>query len=275
MPELPEAETIRRALQAFTAGAQITKVQVLRAAYLTPPFGRQFARLIRQACILGWDRHGKALLARLDNGQLLMVRLGMSGRVLLLGEKRAVPPHTHLVLGLDSGNRLAFADVRRLGGVNLLNSADLPTIGVDALSPRASADWFARLIRGRKVGIKQLLMDQSEIAGLGNIYSAEALFRAGIHPLRPAGSLHRQEVARLCRAIKSVLRSAIRSGGTTIADYQRADGSEGLFQARLRVYGREGRRCVRCGATVVKIKVSGRGTCYCPRCQPLRRTDKA
>lgn len=264
MPELPEVETIARMLEPRLLGRRIRRVRILSPEIVEGDAGRLAGRL-RGRVIQQLSRRGKYLLVRLD-GAVLTLHLGMTGR--LRWDGRA-GPHTRAIFVLDQG-RLLFDDPRKFGS---LEAGDAPSPRLAKLGPEAlaiSARELAARLRGRRAPIKTLLMDQRVLAGVGNIYSDEALFRARIHPLTPAGRLSLAEVKRLHRAIRRVLREAIAAGGSSVSDYVNADEEPGWFQLEHRVYRRTGRPCPRCGAPIQRVVIAQRSAHFCPRCQPLR-----
>lgn len=272
MPELPEVETVRRTLQDKLAGCRITGAGVHRPEVIGTPGPAEFKAKIRGKEILRLDRRGKYLLVHLSGGFSVVIHLRMTGRLIYT---RPVPPekHTHLVLYLDNGRELHFADVRRFGRVSLIPTRELGAVpglaklGLEPLSREFDREFLARELGRRRGRLKSLLLDQTFIAGLGNIYVDEALHLARIHPLRAACSLDEREVDALCRAIKTVLREGIKHRGTSMRDYVDGEGRAGNYQEKLRVYGREGQPCLSCGAAVRRIKVGGRSSYFCPRCQ--------
>ena len=270
MPELPEVETVARELAAALTSAAIESVECARTDYVR---GTDRAREIVGRTVARVDRHGKRILLRLRPDGDIVIHLGMSGRAVLSSRHAPREPHTHFVVTFAGRPvELRLCDPRRFGGV-WLALADDPRparLGPDALAMPLSV--FREVVaRGRM--LKALLLDQSLIAGLGNIYVDEALHRARLHPTRVADSLGRDEVRTLHRAIQRVLGAALRFGGSTLRDYRRADGMAGAFQRLHRVYGRAGEPCLRCGGTIERRLVAGRGTHTCPRCQrPPRRT---
>ncbi len=272
MPELPEVETVRRALETAVAGCAVTAVRGRPVRLRRPLEPEAIARGLRGRRLEGFRRRGKFLLLDVSGGGSLLVHLGMSGRLRLWGAGTAPPPHTHLVLALDDGRELALVDPRRFGlAVWLPPGAEacdpsLAALGPDALHPRLP-DLLAAALEGRRAAVKALLLDQRVVAGIGNIYASEALHRAGVHPARPAGSLSRGRRRRLAAAVREVLEEAVARGGTTLRDFAGVDGSAGMFRPQLSVYGREGRPCPRCGARVRCGAVAGRSTWWCPRCQ--------
>jgi len=280
MPELPEVETIRRQLIPEVVGRRIESAAVgqrdiLGRGHRSP---RRFEELVAGRRITAIARRGKALLLALDDADTLVVRLGMSGRLLAVDADEPHAPHTHVVLRLNDGRELRYVDPRRFGEVYLARGTEPAAIpGLAKLGPEPFSRDLCEHLRGklaqRSAAIKQVLMDQRFLAGLGNIYADEALFRARVHPSQPADTLTDDEVARLCRAIPQVLRRAIRRCGTTIADgsYVDARGAPGSFQRCLAAYGREGRPCPRCGAAIKRITLGGRSAHFCPVCQRARR----
>lgn len=273
MPELPEVETIAVELAAALPGAVVESVHIHRADVIQHG-GETIAKRLTGMRFTAVDRHGKRLFLRLDGGDLV-VHLGMTGWLTLLPASEPVLPHTHVRLSFNGRtDELRFRDPRRFGGIWFFGVGEngkarrLNTLGPDALSIRVPV---LRALLKRRRQIKALLMDQQAISGLGNIYCDEALFSARIHSLTLAHALSETQVRQLACAIRKVLRASIESGGTTISDYRGADGREGAFQDRLRVYDREGAPCKRCGAKIRRILAAGRSTHFCPRCQKRRR----
>lgn len=274
MPELPEVETIRRELEPELAGRRVEAVRVRQPDIVLPPDDPEsFGRSVSGRRIESLERRAKYLLIRLDRGSLVQVQLRMSGRFAL---GRALPDpaeyrHIAAEFELDDGRTLFYDDVRRLGGFRLLSSADWALhsrrLGPEPLARGFRARNLERLLEGSRTPVKVALMDQRRIAGLGNIYASEALHRAGIDPRRPARELTAPEVIRLHRAVRAVLREALRDAGTTLRDYRAVNGRSGTFQESLRVYGREGKPCRGCGRPIERIVQSGRGSFLCPSCQ--------
>ncbi len=262
LPELPEVETIARALSRCLPGRRIRRVHFLseRAPAGCP---HEIASRLRARRITRVGRRGKFLLLELDDGDVLAIHLGMTGSLRWRG---APGPHTRAVFDLDDG-RLLFDDPRQFGRIELSNN---PPARVARLGPEAleiSAHEFERRLHQRRGRMKALLLDQCFLAGLGNIYADEALFRARIHPLTRPSKLSADRIRRLHRAIRDLLREAIAAGGSSVSDYVDADGRPGFFQFAHRVYRRTGLPCANCGARIRRIVVAGRGTHYCPRCQ--------
>lgn len=279
MPELPEVETVRRGLAPHLVGRRIVRVDQRRPD-LRWPMPPDLVQVLTGAQVTGLRRRSKYILADLDRDAALLLHLGMSGRVRIEGEglgqfhhdPAVLPRHDHLVLTTEDGTTITLNDARRFGAVDLVRSQDHPLLA--ALGPEPLDDDFtpARLaaaLAGRRTPIKAALLDQRIVAGLGNIYVCEALFRAGIHPTRPAGRIGPDRVARLHAAIREVLWQAIEAGGSSLRDHRQTSGELGYFQHSFRVYGREGQPCLRegCGGTLKRIVQGGRSTWYCPACQ--------
>jgi formamidopyrimidine-DNA glycosylase len=273
MPELPEVETVARGLRTSLVGRTIVGVEVRWPRSVVPPDPAAFARRLTDQTVAGVERRGKWLVIALDGGDTLLVHLRMSGRLVLESETCLDDRHLRVLLFLDGGQRLRFSDPRKFGRLVLTPDPQevLGELGPEPLGDDLTPERLGEMLALRRGRIKPLLLNQRFLAGLGNIYADEALWRAGVHPLRQADTLNPAEVRRLHRAIRSVLQAAIASGGTTLPDrtYQQADGRAGEFAGRLAVYGRAGHPCSRCGATVERIRVGQRGTHFCPLCQTL------
>ncbi len=272
MPELPEAETIARALEPFLAGRRIAQAVVLRADLLREP-PVSFVQRIRGRLVEKVGRRGKNVVLTLDGHRGIVVNLGMTGRLLLTraGERAPGALHPGVIFHLDEGPRLIYDDIRRFGSLRAYSADALRSwsrsLGPEPLARSFTVRALASLLNGSRAPIRSWLLDQSRVAGVGNIYANEALFRSGIHPLREAGSLEQEEVRSLHRALRRVLREAVRSRGTTLRDYRDPLGAEGSFGSYLAVYGREGEGCGRCGQPIVRIVLGGRSAFLCPRCQ--------
>jgi formamidopyrimidine-DNA glycosylase len=279
VPELPEAESLARQVRETVVGCRIGRVRVGRRDVVREN-GVRIERAMAGRCVAAVDREGKRVRLCLDDGTRIVFALGMTGRLEVVPPSSVTRPHTHLRVVIEPGGReLRFIDARRFGGVWVLTgeSGDsvrdvsdrpLAKLGPDALT--ISWPRFARVLTARRQ-LKALLLDQHRIAGLGNIYVDEALFRAGLHPLTSAASLDAAAGKRLLRAIRSVLRRAIAAGGSSVRDFRGADGEPGYFQIRHQVYDRAGEPCRRCNATLVRLLVAGRGTTICPVCQREKR----
>jgi formamidopyrimidine-DNA glycosylase len=269
MPELPEVETTRRSLLPHVVGARITAVTV-RERRLRRPIARNFEAALRGRRIERVERRGKYLLFRLDDERVLLVHLGMSGSLELGPAAREPAPHDHVVIALDRGTTLIFNDPRRFGLLRvgrLEKLAELDNVGRDPLAETPSVEEWRGLVRGRRVPIKTLLMDQRLLGGVGNIYASEMLFQAGVRPRRRAGTLRRAELERLAAAMRQVLERAVELGGSSISDYVDGNGQAGYFQIHHAVYDRFGEPCRTCGAAIKRVVLSGRSTFYCPACQ--------
>ena len=282
MPELPEVETVRNGLAPVMEGRVIGQVQVNRAD-LRFPFPENMAARLTGQTILRLRRRSKYILADLSGGETLLIHLGMTGRMLVSGaplgvfyyEHPAPAKHDHVVMELEGGARVTFNDARRFGAMDLFatDAAEshwlLKDIGPEPLGNSFDENHLAAKLAGKGSPIKTLLLDQRLVAGLGNIYVCEALFRAGIDPTRKGREITMAEIATLVPVIRDVLREAIAAGGSSLKDYRQADGELGYFQHNFRVYGREGEPCVTagCTGTVARLVQSGRSTFYCPLCQ--------
>jgi formamidopyrimidine-DNA glycosylase len=286
MPELPEVETIRRGLAPVLEGARLTRAEARRPD-LRFPFPDGFGQRLTGARIERLERRAKYLLAPLDRGETLVTHLGMTGRFEVTGAGAAGRPgnfalasapdprHAHVVFETDAGVTITFYDPRRFGYMDLIATdalADHPwfrALGPEPLGPDFDAAYLKRAFAGRRAPVKALLLDQRIVAGLGNIYVCEALFRAGVDPERAAGGMSARKLATLVATIRTVLAEAIEAGGSTLRDYATADGTLGYFQHSFQVYGREGEACVkpRCSGVVARIVQSGRSTFACSRCQ--------
>lgn len=274
MPELPEVETVRRTL-APAIGARVTAVaqsgKPLRLGR-PMPFARIKKALLGRR-ITGVRRHGKYLLVDVEGDAALLVHLGMSGRFRLFPPGAPVPPHTHLRLTLDDGREIRFTDPRRFGLVELVARATerehpaLAVLGRDPLVEGIEGAWLHEQARRRDVSLKSFLLDQSVIAGVGNIYASEALWRVRIRPTRRARRLGATEARALAKAVRAVLEHALDRGGTSLRDFVDADGVEGDNYEYLKVYGREGEPCPRCRTAIRRTIIQGRATYFCPTCQ--------
>jgi formamidopyrimidine-DNA glycosylase len=267
MPELPEVQTVVTTLQPRVVGRTIRRVVSLRADIVTPS-DVALPRLLQGHRIESVTRRGKRIVFALDNGNRFYVHLGMTGQLTVTQRDVAVLPHTHMELELDTAERLRFRDPRRFGGVWWLGDDALAAddrMGPEPLKLRPT-QLFRRLHKTTRA-VKNALMDQTVVAGLGNIYVDESLFAAGIHPLSPANELTVDQIAKLNRAIKTTLRRAIRHRGSTLRDYMDAEGGSGVFQKLHRVYDRAGEPCRKCRTPIERIVLGGRSTHFCPKCQ--------
>ena len=293
VPELPEVETVKRGLEPALVGKRFSRIE-LRRANLRFAFPVGFAETMQQSRILSLERRAKYILVHCDNGKSLIWHLGMTGRFTVVqpdglafepGEfyhkaSKALGPHDHVVIDLDDGVRIIYNDARRFGFMDMVETAArdghklLCDIGVEPLGNHFSADHLASKFAGKKAPLKAALLDQHVVAGLGNIYVSEALFRAGLSPLRKSLTLAKGKTVdvrleNLVRHIKAILNEAILAGGSTLQDFQSANGKAGEFQQRFLVYDREGEACMNeaCGKPIKRIVQSGRSTFYCSHCQ--------
>ncbi|HXQ22353.1 MAG TPA: bifunctional DNA-formamidopyrimidine glycosylase/DNA-(apurinic or apyrimidinic site) lyase [Candidatus Acidoferrales bacterium] len=268
MPELPEVETVRRSLLPIV-GRRIEAVEV-REPRLRRTVAKDFAQRLRGHVIDGIERRGKYLLFHLSGGDVLLAHLGMSGALLLQSTETGFAVHDHVCLQLSGDVRLTYNDPRRFGLMRIGREeqfAELDNVGPDPLSDTFTVADLAALARGRKKPVKNLLMDQRALGGIGNIYANEILFRAGIRPGRQARRVTRSELVRLFDATRAVLAHAIQLGGSSISDYRDASGRPGYFHLRLQVYARTGKPCPRCHTPIRRAVHAGRSSFYCPTCQ--------
>jgi formamidopyrimidine-DNA glycosylase len=293
MPELPEVETVRRGLEPILVGNAFARVEQRRKD-LRFPLPRNFGERLSGRKVEALNRRAKYLLAHLDDGEVLVMHLGMTGRFSIdhangaaeapgkfSHEHKPAPKHEHIVFHLGDGTAVRYTDARRFGLMDLVRENQLEShalfkgLGVEPLSSDFAPAWLASKLKGKATSIKAALVDQRLIAGLGNIYASEALFRAHVSPVKLAGSLATKtgkptkRTEALVDSVKAVLEDAIRAGGSSLRDYARADGSLGSFQHRFKVYGREGKPCKTkgCRGTVRRIVQGGRSTFYCSICQ--------
>jgi formamidopyrimidine-DNA glycosylase len=275
MPELPEVETIRRQLAPHLEGRSILEARILDPRWTRPAPPEPVEAELRGAAVERIGRAGKYLVWSLSGRRYLLMHLRMTGT--LLFDPDQAPVHTRVVLRLDDGHRLVYVDPRRFGTGHLVHGEAArdeylgSRIGIEPLTPEFTAEHLRRLGRSRTAPVKAFVLDQRRIAGVGNIYADEALFRARIHPLRPAGRLTAADWARLREGIEEALSAGIEAKGASIDDFRHVDGARGSFQDLFMVHLRAGQPCPRCGATIRKIVVGGRGTYVCERCQPRPR----
>jgi formamidopyrimidine-DNA glycosylase len=282
MPELPEVETVRRGLQPVMESAVILRADVNRLD-LRWPFPDRMADRLTGARVDALRRRSKYILADLSTGETLIIHLGMSGRILISGDPLgqfhhhhpAPEKHDHVVFHMENGARITFNDARRFGAMDLAPTATveehwlLRDLGPEPLGNAFHEDYLVARLKGRNTPIKAALLDQRIVAGLGNIYVCEALYRAGISPLRKAGRIGEPRVRALVPIIREVLAEAIEAGGSSLRDYRQTDGELGYFQHTFRTYDREDQPCRTpgCNGKIARIVQSGRSSFYCPRCQ--------
>ena len=274
MPELPEVEVIRLNLLQLIKGIKIADMNILFPGSLAYPDIKSFSQGVKGRTIEDIKRRGKFLIIHLSRDLRLVVHLRMTGSLVYYGKGVARKPEKHCraIINLEDGGALHFSDMRKFGRLWLIDKTEETVTGMNRLGPdwlnEADSEVFIRRLgRHPNAPVKRVLLDQSFMAGLGNIYVDESLFRARIHPARPIISLEEAEINRLYFAIREVLQEGIESGGTTIRDYKNADGLPGGFQNRIRVYGRKGAKCFNCDGIIDKIVMCGRGTYFCSSCQ--------
>lgn len=282
MPELPEVETVRRGLAPAMEDVVIARADVNRPD-LRWPFPDRMAQRLTGRRVLRLGRRSKYILADLDSGETLLIHLGMSGRMTVSGDPLgrfvhdhpAPEKHDHVVFHMENGARITFNDPRRFGAMDLLPTAQadqhklLAGLGPEPLSNGFDDTYLTAALKGRNTPVKSSLLDQKIIAGLGNIYVCESLFRAGISPKRKAGRIAATRIPPLTQAINAVIRDAIDAGGSSLKDFRQANGELGYFQHSFDVYGREDAPCKRpgCSGTVARVVQAGRSSFYCPSCQ--------
>jgi formamidopyrimidine-DNA glycosylase len=295
MPELPEVETVARQLEPELRGRRILRLEVLDGRWSRPVPPDELGEAVGGRTIRGLGRRGKYLLLELDREQTLVMHLRMTGNLILLEGDRVLDPsegrrlyeaerstsarHLRARFTLDDGRELWFTDPRRFGEAFLIDDADLDTrfakLGVEPFSPAFTPEAMAAMAAGRTVPLKSFLLDQKGVAGVGNIYADEALFRARLHPLSPAGSMKPEHHEALRDAVVAALEVGIEKGGSSIDDYRDGRGEKGSMQEEFLVHTREGEPCPECAAAIVRIVVGGRSTYYCPSCQVrLRRRPR-
>jgi formamidopyrimidine-DNA glycosylase len=275
VPELPEVETVRRRLAPLLEGRTFAEVEIADSRLTRPLDPAEVAAELTGERVALVDRRGKYLIVRFDSGRALLVHLRMTGSFLHSPDgSLPADPYRRAVVTLDDGSDVAYRDVRRFGTWLLLEPEEVEAyvdarVGREPLAQAYRAKHLGERLEGRRAPVKAALLDQRNVAGVGNIYADEALWRARIHPLRPAASLGPEEVKALHKALRQALEAGIRRQGSTLRDYRLPNGEEGGAQHEFNVYGRAGEPCGRCGTPIDKIRVAGRGTWYCPACQPF------
>lgn len=274
MPELPEVETVCRGLEPVLVGQVIARADIRRKD-LRKPFPKGLKTLLESAKVTHITRRAKYVRIHLDNDYVLLIHLGMSGRIVFHPLDYKPQTHDHFIMHMKAGQQIVLNDPRRFGIVDIVREGDLDThvlfahLGPEPLSNGFSGPVLAAALAGKKAAIKQVIMDQRIVVGVGNIYASEALFMAGINPSKPAGKVKSAQAEALVRAIKIVLQKAIKAGGSTLRDHRQANGELGYFQHSFSVYDREGQVCVTCAGKrpIMRIIQGGRSTFYCPTCQ--------
>jgi formamidopyrimidine-DNA glycosylase len=276
MPELPEVELVARSLDRLVVGLRVEAAKLIRPGLAPENTPREFARGLRGARFEKVERRGKHILAKLDNGRVLITHLRMTGRVLLLPPRRPLPKHTHALFHLDDGRRLAFTDQRHFGLMKvvplerLADARELRGLAPEPFSEEFTPDYLAHVLARTSRVLKDVLLDQTKVTGLGNIYAAEVLHLARVSPFSTASHVTRRQVTRLHKAIRHVLGEALALGSTMNVDPENIDGSyfgAGGYQRRWRVYDREGEPCPKCKDAIRRTTHAGRSTYYCARCQ--------
>jgi formamidopyrimidine-DNA glycosylase len=272
VPELPEVETVRRRLAPVLEGRVFERVEITDPRLTRPLDPLEVAGELEGERVAVVDRRGKYLIVRFESGRALLVHLRMTGSFLHSANGLADDAHRRAVVRLDDGSDVAYRDVRRFGTWLLLEPEEVEAyvderVGREPLAEAYRAKHLAEKLNGRRAPVKAAILDQRTVAGVGNIYADEALWRARIHPLTPAAALGPEEVKALYRGVRESLRAGIRRQGSTLRDYRLPNGEEGGAQHEFKVYGRGGEPCERCGTPIDKIRVAGRGTWYCPTCQ--------
>jgi formamidopyrimidine-DNA glycosylase len=274
VPELPEVETVRASLEPALVGRRFERVEITDPRLTRPLDPEEVAAELNGEVVQALERRGKYLVVRFRSGRVLLIHLRMTGS---LGHHRngnlQDDPYRRAVVRLDDGSDVTYRDVRRFGTWLLLEPGEddpylAQRLGEEPLGAAFTTGTLAARLEGRRAPVKAAILDQRAAPGMGNIYADEALWRARIHPLTPAGELTRAEIRRLQRGIREALRAGIARQGTTLRDYRTPTGASGSMQDELRVYGREDEPCFRCGAPIARTRVAGRGTWYCPNCQP-------
>jgi len=275
MPEMPEVEIIRRYLDTQVAGKTIMNLDIRLPRMIKWPDVEGFRALVTGRTIKSMNRRGKYLLMELDNDSKVVFHLRMTGRLVYEPTGETSDHHARVIFHLQDGASLVYGDTRTLGTIHGLKPQELGMLkglaemGPEPLSAEFTAEYLYKTAKQRKVAIKSFLLNQKYIGGIGNIYADEALFLAGIHPLRPANSLTQAECSSLWESVNKVIAAGIADGGTTFRDYQNGEGGKGSHQEHLYVYGRKGEQCRNCGAVIERITVGGRGTHFCPKCQEV------
>ena len=272
MPEMPEVETIARNLRKAIIGKRVAGIR-LSGLPLRRPVGKTLTARIEGRVVRKIHRRGKYLIAEMEPRAFWLIHLGMSGHLHYHPTDAQSSKHTHATVLFSDATRLEYCDSRRFGllaAYEVAKISQIPEIGalgVEPLSPKLNPEWLARLLKESRRELKVFLLDQSKIAGLGNIYACEALYGAGLHPSRRCFTLTRAEAGRLVAAVRRTLRAAIRNRGTSFSDYRDSNGRPGRHQKFLRIFQKEGEKCSRCGSLIMRLRQGNRSTFYCPCCQ--------
>jgi formamidopyrimidine-DNA glycosylase len=276
VPELPEVETVRGRVEPVLVGRRLDNVEILDSRITRPHDPPEVAAELTGERVSAVDRRGKYLVVRFESGRALLIHLRMTGSLLHVpaGSAPEADPHRRAVVTLDDGSTVVYRDVRRFGTWLLTEPDELEPylnarLGGEPLAPAFTTKRLGEALANRQAPVKTVILDQRRLAGVGNIYADEALWRARVHPLRPAGELGGDELRALHRGIRAALKAGIARQGATLRDYRTPDGGSGRMQHEFKVYGREGEPCERCGHPIEKIRAGGRGTWFCPNCQSL------
>ena len=280
MPELPEVETVRTRLEPVLTGRRFEHVEIHDPRLVRPYEPAEVAAELEGERVAAVERRGKYLIFRFESGRVLLIHLRMTGSLRHTSGDLAEDPHRRAVVRLDNGSDVAYRDVRRFGTWLLLEPGELEPylgtrVGEEPLDALFTAARLGERLARRRAPIKSALLDQRTLAGMGNIYVDEALWRAKVHPLRAAESLDRNELRRLHKAVRAALEAGIARQGSTLRDYALPDGDSGSMQHEFKVYGREGEPCDRCGTPISKTRVAGRGTWFCSTCQPAQAASSS
>jgi formamidopyrimidine-DNA glycosylase len=280
MPELPEVETVRARLEPVLTGRRFERVEIHDPRLVRPYEPAEVAAELQGERVAAVERRGKYLIFRFESGRVLLIHLRMTGSLRHTNGDLAEDPHRRAVVRLDNGSDVAYRDVRRFGTWLLLEPGELEPylgtrVGEEPLDALFTAARLGERLSRRRAPIKSALLDQRTLAGMGNIYVDEALWRAKIHPLRAAESLDPNELRRLHKAVRAALEAGIARQGSTLRDYALPDGGSGSMQHEFKVYGREGEPCDRCGTPISKTRVAGRGTWFCSSCQPAQAASSS
>lgn len=273
MPELPEVEVIRRGLQQYLPGRRIVAVSTSLKKLRLPMPRKDLAEYIQDKQVMTVDRRGRFLLIAMDNGARLIIHLGMTGKVFMRSVNIGKEKHDHFILRLDNETQLVFNDVRRFGFIQVLGPGSdfrgtmLAELGPEPFDAHYNPEYLQKLASGRKRPLKNFLMDNRVVAGIGNIYASEILFRAGLNPEKKIRALSLKEWEEVVKSSRYVLDKAIKSGGTSISDFVNESGRSGYFQLELQAYGRQGKACLCCDTPIKKTTMAGRSTYFCPKCQ--------
>ncbi len=278
MPELPEVETVKERLKKKIIGKKIEDIIIRSSSIIKHPSEEHFVNKLRQQVVNDIKRRGKWLIIEL-NQYYLLVHLRMEGKFLFKTSEEIYNKHEHVIFNLNNKLQLRYHDTRKFGKMHLITKDELDKIkalnklGLEPFDKKLNKEYLQEKLKHKKIPIKTALLDQSIIAGIGNIYVNEILFLSAINPIKPSNKVNINELGLIIKNTQQVLKKAIKLGGTTIRTYTSLDGETGLFQKELLVHGRKGEVCIKCDNIISKIKVGGRGTYYCPKCQPMKKLD--